>query len=177
MNLELMAMRWLWLDKTCHYVIQERTPRYGIGQPDVLGVMRNRHLIEIEIKRSGSDFIADFKKPHRRNRGILDSTFPRQFYYLMPRELAEKYKEKIPAWAGLMQNSLNNFTCEVVKVAPVNENAQRLSIKECVKMARAMVAHMMSEKYRLESNKNRFVENDETTFVEWVPARVGTYEI
>jgi hypothetical protein len=181
MNLELMAMRWLWLEKKCNYVLTERTPRYGIGQPDVLGVTKPRYLIEIEIKRSYSDFLADSKKRHRQHLVIKDNWVlkhsPKQIYYLMPAELAERCEHLIPSWAGLMRPSPNTITLEVVKMAPVNSQSDRLTIRECIWLARAMCNNMMSVELKLQNHMNNFKHRDDTTFIDWSDPLTGTYEI
>lgn len=169
-------MRWLWLEKKCQVVIEERSPRYGIGQPDVLGVTTGRHLIEIEIKRSASDFSNDAKKPHRANREMLPNRHPKQFYYLMPKELAQKLKDKIPAWAGLMQSPWYPLI-EVVKIAPTNESAKRLTVKECIRLTRQMTNHMMSHAIRNHENHNRFKERDSQSHIHWTSTSAGIYEI
>ena len=177
MNLELMAMRWLWLERKCHYIVEQRSPRYRLGSPDVLGVTKDRYLVEIEIKRSVSDFRADFRKRHRINRDSNIADFPKQFYYLTPKELAEKLLPKIPEWAGLMCGDESGYSCTVMKVAPVNRLSQKLSIRECVKMCRCMANHMMTTLYKLDTERRRFIEQDSTLFVNWTDAKVGTYEI
>lgn len=177
MNLELMAMRWLWLEKKCHYVIEQRSPRYHLGSPDVLGVMPSRHLIEIEIKRSASDLAADKNKHCRRNRDLFPDHMARQFYYLMPRALAERMQPRIPDWAGLMYNCVSEQTCVVLKQAPVNRESEKLTIKECVKLARNMVNHMMSLRVRLEQEHRKFVDRDSMLYVHWERAENGTWEI
>jgi hypothetical protein len=177
MNLELMALRWLWLEKKCHYVLEQRSPRYHLGSPDALGVMPSRHLIEIEIKRSASDFNADKNKCCRRSRDLFPEHMPRQFYYLMPRPLAEKLEPKIPEWAGLMYNCVSEQTCIVLKKAPVNLQSEKLTLKECAKLARCMTNHMMSLKVKIECEHRKFVNQDSLLYVHWESARKGTYEI
>lgn len=156
MNLELSAMHWLWIEKNCQVVLEQRSPRYGLGDPDVLGVTKDRHLIEIEIKRSAGDFRADFKKPHRINQALNSQTLPRQFYYLMPKDLAEKLKDQIPSHAGLMQCKFDCGDIEVVKVAPVNRAAPKLNIKEVIRLARQMAAHTMGYAWKLHRFKSEF---------------------
>lgn len=57
MSLELAAARWLRFEKRCMAVLFERTPRaWSCGLPDALGITCSRHMIEIEIKRTLSDF-------------------------------------------------------------------------------------------------------------------------
>jgi len=170
-NLELIAMRWLWLKRNCHYLVEQRSPRHHLGSPDALGVTKARFLIEIEIKRSASDFCADSHKPHRINRGLFLTHQAKEFYYLMPRELAVKLKPKIPEWSGLMCD-LRSFDVEILKPSPINKESKRLSVKECVRMARCVVNHYMAEYQRKE-----FKSRDDLDFVELTNAEKGTYQI
>lgn len=58
---------------------------------DMLVLSKSGYLTEIEIKRSWSDFIADFKKDHsHEGRGII-----KYFYYCIPECLLEKVYEKL----------------------------------------------------------------------------------
>lgn len=178
MNLELMAMRWLWLEKNCHYILEQRSPRHHLGSPDVLGVTAGRYLIEIEIKRSRSDFRVDAQKYCRRNRDIFPDHMAKQFYYLMPRELALKVSDQIPDWAGLMCDSeFYHQTCQVLKPAPVNKASKKLTVKECVKLTRCMTNHMMALALRCARNDHRSVDRDDQLYVLGVPAEHGTYQI
>jgi len=169
-------MRWLWLDKGCHIVLEERSPRWAIGQPDVIGVTKSRHLIEIEIKRSASDFVADSKKPHRVNREFNIQQHVRQFYYLMPEDLAVKLKDKIPKWAGLMACPFHP-QINILKIAPVNNESRKLNAKECVRLARQMTSHMLGYAIRGQSNTARFIDRDSMSHVDWVSHEVGTYDL
>ena len=142
MTLEMSAMRWLWLEQNCLTVLQERSPFYAMGQPDVLGVTKGRYLTEIEIKRSLSDFKADFKKHHRINRSHHLPSHPRQFYYLVPSELVEKVRPLLPDWAGLMTTE-GYYQIKVLIVAPVNKESKQLGPVACARLARMMTSHMM----------------------------------
>ena len=55
---------------------------------DFVVVTPQRYLYEIEIKRSWSDFMADFKKNH-----IHDDKHVRKFYYCVPQAMADKVCE------------------------------------------------------------------------------------
>lgn len=191
MSLELAAMRWLWLEQKCLVVLEERTPKYGMGQPDVLGVTPGRYLTEIEVKRSASDFRADFKKCHRMVRaeknprtgeaweGMLAMVnHPRQFYYLMVESLAEKVKAEIPGWAGLMTLKNESWhTPEVVIRAPVNKDSAKLTVKQCARLARMMTAHMMGYAIGNNSIREQWRNNEQFHFVDWVDCEKGTYVI
>jgi len=168
--MEYAAMRWLWLDKGCYYVLEQRSPRYCNGEPDVIGVTQGRFVTEIEIKRSISDLLADFKKHHRANRDMYLEKQPRQFYYMMPENLIEKALPKIPDWAGLISWNFG-YVCSVVKVAPVNEKSKKLTIKECVKLARLMTSHMMGHALKSLSRNDCFDSSD------WISHKEGTYNL
>lgn len=181
MNLELMAMRWLWLEKMCHYILEQRTPRPCGGIPDVIGITKTRFLIEIEIKRSVADFRADKKKSGVRCRETADrfyaDQFPKYFYYFMPKKIADKVMDEIPVWAGLIVVDENDHRPTVVKKAPSNKESKRITLKECVRAVRLMCNHMMTTEIYLETHKNRFVHKDTVWFTQWIKAEVGTYEI
>ena len=179
MNLELAAMRWLWLEKNCHYVLEQRSPRYMMGQPDVVGVTKARYLVEIEIKRSVSDFRADFSKRHRmpETRSFYIKEQPRQFYYLVPMALKDKVESLVPEWAGLMIMNENGDSIEVVKPAPVNTESRKLSCKECVKLARMMVAHMFGYAQACRTHHSRFMDRDDQNFIQWEKPEVGLWQI
>jgi len=174
MRLELAAMRWLWLGKGCHYILEQRSPRWHLGAPDILGVTKCRHLIEIEIKRSVSDFKADDKKYYRRE--LYINKMARQFYYLTPPEIVGKIKPLLPPWAGLMSTNEAELVY-VEQEAPVNKAATRLTIKECVKLSRCMVNHLMSYVIALENNHQKFLRRDDQAFIELEDANAGTWQI
>jgi|SRR3990167_89068 len=138
MNLELMAMRWLKTERSCMLVLCERSPRsFPCGKPDVLGVTAARYSIEVECKRSLSDFNADSKKFSRLNRDRYKKSFPKEFYYLMPAELAERVV--VPEWAGLLKPNQWRASLVVLKQSPRNKESKRFTLKECVRLA-----HMIS---------------------------------
>jgi hypothetical protein len=156
-NLELMALRWLRWEKKCPIAFCERSPVYGNGDPDVLGVTNARYRIEIEIKRSVSDFKADAKKTHRHNRQFNLEIHPRQFYYLVPSQLIEKVKPILPQWAGLMSGPTSTTCCiSVVIPAPVNDLSRRMNIRECSRMVKMVNNHAMSVMECYEKSFNRF---------------------
>jgi len=74
----------------------------GMHECDIFIIKKSGFAVEVEIKISKSDLLADFKKEHnhidRKNRIV-------EFYYAMPYELYEKVKDLIPEGAGII-------TCE-----------------------------------------------------------------
>lgn len=143
-SLEFLGLEFLRFEKGCPVALWERSPRYMIGQPDVLGVNKARFLYEIEIKRSVSDFRADAKKPHRKFR--IDEHAPRLFWYLVPHHLVDSVSYLVPEWAGLLRGPTDSEVQQVwsVKKSPQNAASKRLTTKECVSMAHCMANQIYS---------------------------------
>lgn len=176
MTLELSAMRWLWLEQKCLVVLEQRSPSYMMGQPDVLGITPGRYMTEVEVKRSVSDFRADAQKRHRINREHYLPSQPRQFYYLAPAGVAEKIQLILPPWAGLMTVD-NVGSIVILQRAPVNAESKKLNVKQCARLSRCMTSHMMGHAYRAYSVLERWKNHDDTFYIDWVKPEKGTYEI
>lgn len=158
--LEALAFAWLRWEKRCPVCLTERSPRPHHGIPDVLGITDSRHLLEIEVKRSMSDFRANNEKPHIQMRNAFQlkgqiecELWPRQYWYLVPPELAEKVLKELPPWAGLLRGPRPNEMHGLFSVvkAPVNQASKRLTTKECVKLAHSMsnqIYSMAEQLYR-----------------------------
>lgn len=148
MSLEFSGVQWLKFEKRCPLVIHERSPRpFSMGNPDVLGITDNRYMLEIEIKRSVSDFRANAKKRHIQlrtdpnedvRRKCLENG-ARQFWFLVPTKIAEQIEAEVPDWAGLLVHDLN-FTglgkIRCIKKAPINNLSKKLSLLNCAKLLR-----------------------------------------
>lgn len=67
---------------------------------DVLVMTKAGYLSEIEIKRSWTDFLADFKKEHHH-----DSEYIKKFYYCVPLSIVDKVAEYLSA---------NNEKCGII---------------------------------------------------------------
>jgi len=66
---------------------------------DMFLIKKSGYAVEVEIKRSVSDFRADFKKGHNhkeRNNKITE------FYYAFPESIYEKCKDSVPEHAGII---------------------------------------------------------------------------
>lgn len=140
MNLELNAVLWLANFKRCIAVVRELSPRTQYcGEPDAYGVTAARFGIEVEVKRSMTDFYADKRKHSRQNRDIWPWAFPREFYYMMPLDIAEKAINALPEWAGLI--GAEPYYNKVLVKSPINRESKKLTIKECVKLSKQMAIY------------------------------------
>jgi hypothetical protein len=163
MNLELLGMQFLRNEKRCMFVINERTPRYQNGTPDVLGVTPARFLLEIEVKRSLSDFKADFSKVHRRlllapeEAPNVWQNRPKQFWYLVPTALTPKVIDLVPEWAGLME-AAHGVT--VIKPAPTNKLSNKLTIRECCQLAHLLANQVIALKQSADRWRRRFEDGE-----------------
>lgn len=168
MSLEIFAMNFLRFEKRCPVALFERSPRPGIGEPDVLGITRDRHLLEIEIKRSYSDFRANEKKAHLsirfKSQFQLEAErfaprWPKQFWYLVPPELVKKVEPWTPDWAGLMRGPVENEPqgAYVVKKAPVNKASLRLTVREMLELGHCMANQILCQAHHIATLQNRFV--------------------
>lgn len=132
MTPEYSALRWLRYEKRCTLVVFERSPLYNGAKPDVFGVLPSRLTVEIEIKRTLSDFKANSEKRCVRNREFYLECWPSYFYFLIPKKLTEKVVPLLPEWSGLMW--WEYCTTTVVRKAPRNLQAKRLTIKQMIRM-------------------------------------------
>jgi len=178
-ELEYMAMHWLRYEKRCSVVITGRSPRCDHGLPDVLGITQNRYLLEIEIKRSLSDFRANGRKPFIAERDAMfklegevsNEKWPRNFWYLVPHELADKIKPLLPPWAGLLRGPTEGEVQSVwsVVTAPQNKASKPLDQQEFERLAHCMSNQIWSLTDSVRKLKQGIVwksENDTTG--EWV---------
>lgn len=148
-DLESFGLNWLRFEKRCPVVLWERSPRqHQCGRPDLLGVTKDRQLIEIEVKRSMSDFRNNQEKRCMkwRETGKFYDRLPRQFYFLVSHNIADKVLGELPEWAGLMRGPgpMDIQQLVVVKRAPLNQYATKLSTRECVEVAHLMANQVCS---------------------------------
>ena len=137
-DMEIHIFFWLRFVRQCPIVLFERTPRPICGQPDVLGVTQSRYLIEVECKRSMSDFRANTGKQSMiwRRQGFKSELFPRQFYFCVTEAMANSAEKELPDFAGLCVCG-NTGRLQFTKNAPV-QDSRRLSLKECSKISKLM---------------------------------------
>ncbi len=135
--LEKAGINFLLYDKRCDIISMERGLSDELGRPDILGVTRDRKLIEIEIKVSKSDFLANFDKKIIKFYKNKPRLAPHYFYFLVPPELAiqikDYYNEKHTGYGIIIPTT---FGVESVKKANLNKDAVKLPVKDMIQMVR-----------------------------------------
>jgi hypothetical protein len=138
--LKTQVAEYLRYKRQCPVVVFERGLQY-LDVPDVLAVSQDRKLIEVEVKISVADFRHDADK--RKFHPLIAARVMerKQRYYCVPRDMVERIA--IPANWGLMVVN-DNRTVEVLKVAPSNRQAPRLTIKQVEEMVRHQTGTLIS---------------------------------
>lgn len=149
-----MAFNWLRYEQGCHLITFERTPLETEARPDVLGMTRNRQLIEIEIKVDLADLRRDSSKEHRRQAAYdiqrRNPSTPNYVYYMVPEEMVGVALEELPAHYGVISpnHAIKHGHTGMPTIAlhrfAVQLHARRLTMREVVSMAKCMSGAMCS---------------------------------
>jgi hypothetical protein len=70
---------------------------HSMHECDVFVIKKTGYAVEIEIKRSKSDLLNDFKKRHKH-----ESTKIRELFYAIPEENLDEWSKLIPKHAGII---------------------------------------------------------------------------
>ena len=112
----------------------------GMHECDLFLIKKSGVAVEIEIKRSKSDFLADFKKGHDHVDRYHRIT---EFYYAFPLDLYEKCKEQIPEHAGVITcerwidyKKDDRVSARIAKQPKRIKGARKLTEEEQLKVAR-----------------------------------------
>jgi hypothetical protein len=84
------------------------------NESDILVVSKDMIVTEVEVKRTHSDFLADFKKKQKHDRLKRGSSPVNKFLYACPEGLIQP--EEVPSYAGLIW--ITNDTPRVIKTSP-----------------------------------------------------------
>ena len=121
---------------------------------DLFLIRKSGYGFEVEIKRSVSDFHADFKKKHghvdKQNRIV-------QLYYAFPEELYTKLEKDVPLDCGIISVGTygNNHIARVRREATRRKGARPLTDKEIAKISRLGVMRVWSLKDKLNKIKRK----------------------
>lgn len=132
---------------------------FGMHECDVFLIKKSGVAVEIEIKRSKSDLLADFKKGHnhkdRQNRIT-------EFYYAFPENLYESCKDLVPENAGIIvcyryvDYKKENRVSATIKRQPKRiKGARKLTLEEQLRVAKLGTMRIWSLKQKIIKNVNK----------------------
>jgi hypothetical protein len=141
-----------------HIIVPNISWGFGMHECDLFLIKKTGVAVEVEIKRSKSDLLADFKKRHnhedRQNRIT-------ELYYALPEELYEGCKDLIPVNAGIIvcyryTNYKKELTIQAtIKRTPKRiKGARKLTQEEQLKVARLGCMRIWTLKQKIIKNGN-----------------------
>lgn len=134
---------------------------------DMFIIKRSGYAVEVEIKRSKSDLLNDFKKGHHHQSDRI-----REFYYAIPEKYVAQWMEHIPEHAGIYSynkheeeiwdRKTRRYTGKtkwVVSIrhwrnAKINKTARKLTVEEQLKIARLGCMRIWNLKQKLIKNES-----------------------
>ena len=109
----------------------------GMHECDLFIVKKSGYAVEVEIKRTKADLLADFKKKHDHSDVRI-----REFYYALPEKLLESCTELIPEHAGIIScyksqwATRNQIYATIIRKAKIRKDARKLTSEEQFKVAK-----------------------------------------
>lgn len=141
-----------------HIVVPNLSWGFFSHELDLFLIRKSGYGFEVEIKRTKSDLLADFKKRHnhidRQNRIV-------QLYYAIPQELLKSCEQHIPEQFGILvvekYESLGKYydSTSIHREAKRRTGAKRLTDKEQLKIARLGTMRIWTLKEKLNNLKRK----------------------
>jgi hypothetical protein len=118
-----------------HIIVPNLSWGFVNHECDLFIIRKSGVAFEVEIKRSKSDLLADFKKDHQH----IDNKIC-QLYYAIPVELLEDCEQYIPEHCGIIVCEYSTYgkvlRARMHRDAKRNKNYKKLSLEEQLKVAR-----------------------------------------
>lgn len=141
-----------------HIIVPNLSWGFVDHECDLFLIRKTRYAFEVEIKRTKSDLLADFKKNHnhgdRQNRII-------QLFYAIPIELLDSCEQYIPETAGIITVEKYEYLGEYYYDVKMYRDAKRvtgarkLTEKEMLKVTRLGTMRIWSLKDKLNKLKSK----------------------
>jgi hypothetical protein len=122
---------------------------HGMHECDIFIIKSSGYCVEVEIKRSKSDLLADFKKGHHH----IDERI-KEFYYALPIELMKACEELIPKGAGIITCQRSEYGKKLVyasfyRTPQIKRMARKLTNIEQFKVAKLGTMRIWSLKNKI----------------------------
>jgi hypothetical protein len=145
-----------------HIIVPNISWGFDMHECDMFIIKRNGYAVEVEIKRTKGDLLADFKKKHEHKSNKI-----REFYYAIPEKYVAQWMEYIPEHAGIYSydkheeeiwdSKARRWTGKtkwVVSIkhwkdAKINKTAMKLTVEEQFKIARLGCLRIWNLKQKL----------------------------
>lgn len=150
-HMEIAAVQFLLWQKQCVLFTKERGGH--LGNPDVLGVTKSRHMIEIEIKSSVSDFRRNKKKAGQIALASAPELGPHYFYYMVSPDIAAKVLPEVEGKYGLMTLCPTNYS-KILKPA-YRIHDRKATLRKIAELVRAESGTMLNMMHKL---KDKYAE-------------------
>jgi len=138
-----------------HIVVPNVSWGFFNHECDLFLIRKSGYGFEVEIKRSKSDMMADFKKKHghkdRANRIV-------QLYYAFPEELLPKVQDLVPEECGILTVKTwgdNRVRASMHREAKRRKGAKKLTQKEQLQIARLGTLRIWTLKQKLNELKRK----------------------
>lgn len=142
-----------------HIVVPNVSWGFFNHECDLFFIRKSGYGFEVEIKRTKSDMLADFKKKHnhgdRRNRIV-------QLYYAFPKELLPSVEELVPEDCGIItveyysyDDKIWNGYARMHRDAKRRKGAKQLTKEEQLKIARLGTLRIWTLKEKLNKLKQK----------------------
>ena len=122
----------------------------GMHECDVFIVKKSGYAVEVEIKRTKSDLLADFKKKHNHSDIRI-----REFFYALPEKLLETCTEFIPEHAGIIScrrsiyRTRDSVYATIKRDPTIRKDARKLTMEEQFKVAKLGTMRIWSLKNKI----------------------------
>jgi hypothetical protein len=138
---------------------------HSMHECDMFIIKKTGYAVEVEIKRTKSDLLNDFKKRHKH-----ESNKIREFFYAIPKDRVEEWSILIPKHAGIIVyekceeeiwdkkkrrwSGKFKWVTRAIRVrdAEANKSAEKLTEKEQLKIARLGCLRIWNLKEKLIKN-------------------------
>ena len=130
---------------------------FSMHEIDMFLIKKSGLGVEIEIKISKSDFMADLKKEHNH---IDKQNRISEFYYAMPIDLIDKCLDLIPEHAGIIvceRYTHSNTVKARIKRKPIKiSGARKLTIEEQLRVAKLGTMRIFNLKTKLINERIKY---------------------
>lgn len=139
-----------------HIIVPNISWGFGMHECDLFIIKKSGVAVEVEIKRTKSDLLADFKKGHHHHdRGNRIT----ELYFAFPEDLYESCKDIVPAGAGIITcyrwtdyKKQEQISAHVKRESKRIKGARKLTEQEQMRIARLGTMRIWTLKQKLIKN-------------------------